>query len=214
MGDAMKKLLALLLILVPFNVKAYCDASAIVDLKEQASNLSISYDYRIVDNKAYFDVTITNITNEIYLEDDNGRVIRYEDTNNGEIILADYTAQKIKFQAYAVDEECYDLALVTKYVNFPVYNYRYSDPLCNGIEEYELCQKWNAPSVSDDEFKEKVELYRKKIENDKTESTYQTDKSFLTKISTLFISYYLVVIPVIICICLYLFYKNKKSEIL
>ena len=49
-----------------------CDTSVIARMKQVVANINISYDYKIINDKVYYDVTISNLTNDIYVRDNYG----------------------------------------------------------------------------------------------------------------------------------------------
>ena len=67
----MKKIILFLLInFFPFYISALtyggCDYSDVARMKSIVTNINLSYDYKIIDNEAYFDVTLSNLTKDIY----------------------------------------------------------------------------------------------------------------------------------------------------
>ena len=65
----MKKILWLifLFLLIPTkNIHAKCMYSDIAEMKKISANINYSYEYKIVDDVALFDITLTNLTKDIY----------------------------------------------------------------------------------------------------------------------------------------------------
>ncbi len=163
----MKKCMILILLLfIPISVSARslvdCDVTVLSSMKSLAANINISSNYRIDNNQAYFDVTINNITPDIYFIDNSTNITyNYSNTNNGEITITGYTnIEKINYTFYSSDKECSGNMLTTKYVTFPNYNQYYGDEICKGIENYSLCKRWAKVTSNYDEFKTKVENYK------------------------------------------------------
>ena len=147
----MRKVLSSLIFMISFftfisNSEASCTYKRISDLKKIASNVNITYTYTIVDNKASFDIRFANLTNDIYLYDSfNNKKYNVE----GEVILKNYIdGVKYRFFINSNDKDCKDEQLVTRYVTLPKYNIYYGDPICNGIEDYTLCQKWGSFNIN------------------------------------------------------------------
>lgn len=189
-----------------------CDYSDVVRMKAIVSNINISYDYKIVDDEAYFDVTINNLTNDIYFYDTaNKKNYYYSDSNNGEIIIYNYSKSG-GYKFYSNNNSCYGIALGNKYYNFPKYNTYYNDPLCLDIPNYSLCQKWKQVNVSRTEFEEMVNQY-KNVEKEEQEITIQYQKTTVDKLIEFYINYYyyffggiiIILTPIIII-------KNKKNR--
>jgi len=210
----MKKIFLLLgLLLIPFCVKAEeCGNRSMSDLRKIASNVNIIYDYKIVDNKAVFTVILSNITEDIYVSSNLGYDYYYSDTVDGKLVLEDIELNKMNFKIKAVDDDCSEEVLTTKYVNFPVYNKYHDDPLCEGIEEFELCQKWDS-SVGDLEYlKKQVNKYRESLVKKNSGEEEKEKQGLITRLGFLFVSYYFVIIPIIVIVCLILIIKNRKDK--
>ena len=126
-----------------------------------SSNLSFNT-YKISDNKATFDITVANMTNDIYLYDSFSDK-KYIKT--GEFVINDFNdGTKYRFFIKSNDKNCKDEVLLTKYITLPKYNPYYGDPICKGIESYELCQRWGAFNIgSYKEYKSKIEKYKASI---------------------------------------------------
>lgn len=213
----MKKLILILIISFSF-INSFaltyggCDYSTVARMKSIVSNITISYDYKIVNNRPYFDVTINNLTDDVYFYDTVTRKkYYYSNTNNGEITLYNYTNSG-SYKFYSNNSSCYDISLGSKYFNFPKYNYFYSDPLCSDIPNYSLCQKWANVSYSRDEFEQLVMDYKNKKEVEE-EIIIEYEKTIIDKIVEIYIEYYyyflggviLILTPVIII-------SNKKNR--
>jgi len=201
------------------NVKAFsyggCNYSQIARLKSFASNVNITYDYYIQNNTAYFNVTLTNITPEIYFIDSNSnKKYTYSDTQNGQITIYNQIYSKISYKFYSNLPECHGVKLNTKYHTLPSYNIYYNSALCKGIENYNLCQKWVKNNYSYDEFEELVNKYKnskseEKVENE-VEITYE--KTVFDYFVEFYVKYYYLILIGIIVICFVVIYFNKKKN--
>lgn len=155
----------ILLMILPIKVSAagLCENKVLSDYKSLASNINIYYTYSMQDGKPVFDITLSNIYEDIYIVDTTrNKTYKYKDfTSDYELILKGYTDnQTVKFQIYTSTKGCYGQLLSTRYVPLPNYNEYAKDKICVGAEEYSLCQKWGAMSLSYDEFVSKVEKYK------------------------------------------------------
>jgi len=150
-----KIILTLLLILLPLSAKAYtCGYNEQADLRKMASNIQTSYDYYEYEGNAYFNVTLTNMNDRLYVVDTTtGRYYYYNGTS--EITINGYPASSnIKYKIYPTKANCMSSYLVIKYVNLPDYNKYYLDPLCEG-KNYAICNKWSRNTLTYEEFTKK-----------------------------------------------------------
>ena len=120
-----------------------CDSSTISVLKKLVNNINISYSYEIVDNNAFFDITLNNIPNNVYLVDSiNQKKYVYSDTENGELTINGYkNINEGKYIFYVNNGICDGIKLGTKYYKLPIYNTRRNSGLCADIPNYSLCKR-------------------------------------------------------------------------
>jgi len=150
-----KKMLLLLALLVvlPTRLKAYtCSNADIVRLQKLASNIKYSYDDYTYFDEEYqininaFNVTLTNLTDELYGYDElTDEFFRYgENEENPSILTKGTFAEGLRTQIkiYASDKTgaCADRHLTQLYVTFPYMNPFYGHEECKGIEDFDLCQ--------------------------------------------------------------------------
>ncbi len=187
-----KLVLITLLILFPISCKALsCNYNEQARLRRLASNVTTSYEYVEDGDKVSFNVTLTNVTNEIYIRDNNtGNEYRFNDTN--EIVINGYEpGLNIRYMIYPVKENCTYSYLASKYVNLPYYNKYYKDPLCEG-KNYSICGKWQKVTLSYDEFVKTINEYSKK-ENQNEEIKEEKDNVF-DMISKFIFDYYIFIL--------------------
>ena len=200
-----------LMVFLPYKVNALCSDSEIIRLQNIAKNINYSYEYDETEEK--FSITFTNLNDEI--------IIRSSTTGrsyNGikEIKINDFISGNYKFNIYAKDNKCTKDILATKYIELPYYNVFYNSELCDGINNYSYCQKWQKNSVSYDVWYSKVTKYRNSIKEVKKE---EIDNSGLfDKIGNIimkfYVNYYYIILPLIIIIlCSIIYAKNKKEEL-
>lgn len=191
----MKKVILLLLISFSFincNALSYggCDYSTVSRMKSIISNINLSYDYKIVNNEAYFSVTLTNLTNDLYFYDTTKeKSYYYNNTNQGEITIYDYTSSG-SYKFYSNNPSCKGIYLGSKYYTFPKYNLYYGDPLCSDVPNYSLCQKWQPVNYSRDEFEEKILEYKNSKEDTEEELVIEYEKTIIDKIVDIYVKYY------------------------
>jgi len=116
-----KIILLIITVLIGLNkVKAItyggCDSSTISRLKSLVTNINVTYNYHISDNRVYFDVTLTNITPGMYFWDEiTNQTYTYNDTVDGEITLYNYDNQSGSYKFYSQVNGCEGVVLGTKY---------------------------------------------------------------------------------------------------
>lgn len=199
--------------LLPIQIKALCDTSELARLKELASNINTSYDYRIENSKAYFDIIFNNVFSDLILVDPNGNQYYYDNYNKGQFIFNNYAQNnKYKFDIYSNSESCYDEYVSTIYVNTPTYNPYYQLSVCDDAKEYELCQRWVSHSLNRLEFIENVNNY--KIEKNKTIIDEDNNKiSTITYVFNFIRMYALhIIIGISIIIIIIKFIRYKKDS--
>lgn len=209
------------LLALPINVLGFsyrgCEFSVISRLKSIVSNINISYDYHITNSVVSFDVTINNLTPDIYFYDSSTeKTYYYNDTNNGEITIKNYSGKEQNkfYKFFAVPGACYGKHLGTKYYSFPTYNQYYNSKICSGIPEFKLCQKWVSVNYTYDEFKKKVEEYKKdEPNNQESEIKVVYEKNLFDKIIYFYVNYYyyLLIGMIAIC-CIVIIIKRKKDR--
>lgn len=192
-----------------------CDYSTVTKMKSIIKNINISYDYKIINNEAYFDVTINNLTDDIYFYDTStNKNYYYSNTNEGEITIYNYNNDSGSYKFYSNVNDCYGISLGSKYYKFPNYNKYYNHSLCADIPNYSLCQKWINVNYSEEEFEAKVLEY-KKIEDTTTEEETKVEynKTVTDRAIELYISYYPYFLGTIIFVCCtIIFIHNKKNS--
>ena len=161
-----KILIFILLSFCPYFISAKtCDLKEISDKKKLAREVAFSYEYYFVGNNIYYDVTISNILDDLYIKDiKTGKT--YSKTE--ETIKKVSDNQRLTFEVYS--KECNEL-IATKFLSLPAYNQYYNNPLCDGISEFQYCHKWGivSSSITPEVLKKKVEEYRSSLKEDEIE---------------------------------------------
>lgn len=214
----MKKKILLLIVLTILPIEIFgltyggCEYSFISKLKSLVTNINVSYDYNINNNKPVFSVTLVNITPDMYFYDSGTRKnYYYNNTNNGEITIYNYSGYSGSFKFYSAKKECEGISLGTKYYNFPTYNEYYSNPLCEGLN-ISICDKWAKVDYSYQEFKEMIDEYKASDEEELIENI-DNDKNTFDAIIKFYIDYYYYILISIIAVCvIIIIYKSKKDK--
>ena len=190
-----KKIILLTLLLIfPISGKALdCSYAEQARLRKLASNVTTSYEYVENGENVSFNITLTNITSEIYVHDYN-RNVDYKYNGSNEIKITGYEpGENVRYQIYPTKGNCTSSYLANKYVNVPYYNKYYKDPLCEG-KTYSICGKWQRVTLSYDEFVKTINDYdRKKDEGIKNETNGEKNNIF-DLISKFIFDYYIFII--------------------
>ena len=198
--------------ILPINTMAlsWCSNSEKANLKALATNISVSYDYKINNNKATFDVTISNLLPNMYFIAEDGNKYYSTTINNGEItfynLIQDHS---FRFDVYG-NGDCDDELLYTFYAVTPTYNRFYTLKVCDNAKEYKLCQRWVKHSLTQKEFISDVNDYI----NNRDEKTNVEEENKINPFSYVlnFIEMYyihiIIIIVVIVIIVKYIKYKK------
>lgn len=182
-----------------------CDYKDLSDYRALANNVNITYSYDMVKGEPIFSITLTNLSEYMYVTDVYRNKTYYNSnfTKENELTLTGYTNnQKVKLQIYTRDGGCSDQLLTTKYITIPAYNKFYSDEVCDGVEEYSLCQRWAAVSIDYDEFVAKVTEYKEKKFAREEAINFKNKETLLEKIFTFVGEYYAILVCGVIVIVL------------
>ncbi len=200
-----KKLFWLLILLVPFSIKAVnCDYQDLSRYQQLASNINFSYDYIEANNSVTFNITVSNMPNELYIIDTStGNIFSKATTGLSETVLYGYQAgTTYRFDIIPYDEYCYGKIILKNYVNLPTYNPYYLDSVCNGAESFNLCQKWVDIDLSHDDFVKQVNEYKNNNANNQLENNSEDiQNDFLNKIIVGFLDNYIIILVSIIVAC-------------
>ena len=192
-----------------------CSTNAKSELNKYVSQIKASYatkeekvlsdniDNPIEDGKQYeilveyLEITLTNLTDQFYIEVSNDfneevKTYRYSDSDNGIITIRwDMLSEvaKFTFKIYANENtKCSGVLQKTLTLQLPRLNDNYSNPICEGISEFNLCQKYVtfAPMeyedfvsrVNDDKEKNKIE---DKTNTNQDKNAWENIKDFVSK---------------------------------
>lgn len=130
-----KKLLLILLCIIPIYVNAECSYSEKYELNALSSYIDYTYEYD--ENTELFNLKIININEKMEL--------RYENNilkpNNGTVTIEKIEpGSNIKIGVYStVENDCYNEYLRVIYISVPYFNRFYGSILCKGYEELNVC---------------------------------------------------------------------------
>ncbi|MDD3392793.1 MAG: hypothetical protein PHE54_04565 [Bacilli bacterium] len=204
-------ILFLLVMLFPLNIRAsyYCDYSEKAKLKKLAANINTIYTPVISGDKATFNITINNIFDNLIVKDTSSG-ISYQ--GNEEITIKGYAGGiSYLFEVYTDIEDCEDELLHVFYVNVPYYNPYYQDELCDGIEEYSMCQKWMSYKVDYEKFKTNIAIYKKTSEEEIIDEVVD-EETWLDILLEYYGEYYSYLYGMIIIIGIFEIYRLDKRD--
>lgn len=184
------------LFMFPLVSNAECSYERQAELSRIASNVQFSYTYDVADYKAKFHVHITNLTKDIYLVDNYGRVFQ----NNGDA-TAEFTnhGNSIAFEIFSNDSSCKGQLITTKYITLPYYNMIHDSVECGEYPDFKYCDLWlNTSGVTGSEFE--TELGKYKQNSTSTIKNTNSDMKQTVSILNLLKEYYYILIAVIILI--------------
>lgn len=213
----MKRVMCLffLLFLIPiYRIEAKCMYSDLAEMKKIASNINYSYEYKIVGNDAFFDVTLVNLTKDIYFTD--SVTNKTYKNKSGEYVLKNYqSGDTIIYNFYSNDADCLGTILYTIRIVLPKYNQYYNNPICTGVEEYSLCQRWSSHNLSYDKFLEKVNQYKSEKIEEMKKNKKEVDNDSLFHYIIIFLTDYYYVILIILggTISVIAYIRNKRDSI-
>jgi uncharacterized protein YlxP (DUF503 family) len=179
-------------------------------LKELVNRTQVSYEiYDAVDEDTgditkAFRVSISNFSSDFFVEDTElGTYFEYIDNPT---VVSDgfFPNQTLQLPFYAsYSGVCHGFLIMTKMVAIPPYNEYSEDPLCEGIENYELCKPYTSISIdSYSQFEDMVKAYKASLNNnndDKPTPTKEEKESIWNQIFDFLIKYNLYfLLPMII----------------
>lgn len=189
-----------------------CGNEVKVKYQEMAKNISINYEYVETDNDITFNIKFSNIPETFIIVDEkNGVTYNY---SSSELIIPNVNKNtSYKFNILKEDDFCSYVIFYTHYINIPAYNYYYKDEICNGIEDYKLCNKWLNVNYNYDEWKEKVINYKNSL-NIEDEIIETQEENIFDKIINFYAKYYMYVLPsLIIMCCVSIYLYNRKHDL-
>ena len=145
-------LVMIIIFIIPGIVQAECSYERTAELSRIASNVQFSYDY---DDDLNFNVTISNLTNDIYITDDSMNFF----SGTGEKNMNYINGTSISYSIFSNDPSCKDEKLLTKYVNLPSYNYYYSSDECQRYPNFKYCTLWGATDIDVEQFESELAKY-------------------------------------------------------
>lgn len=185
---------------------AICSRATFNKLEEEAKNVKISYVLKKDYLYAEYEVTISNLTENIKI---NYGSMEYTydskrtDPSSAVVINAFDLGASYSFEIYATSKTgCAGNLIYTKNVTFPHYNVYYDLDECIGYEDFPMCQKnYKKEIASYEYFMEELEKYKQSLIVEE-EPTVVKDKTNWEKFVELYKENLIISIPVTIVIAL------------
>ena len=144
---------------IPTTIYADCTKEEIDNFKEIQDEYKVTYEFDI-DSKTY-DIYINNVYPEKYAFFGELFNFKYKisKTENKKIEVENVPPGKYDIEIISIDPSC---EIVLKKINLelPKYNQYYNDPLCEGIEEFVLCQSTYDKDIDYETFVSRIESYK------------------------------------------------------
>ena len=193
------------LLLFPFSIKAICYSKDKVRFQKLAEN--IDYTYVFDENSKTFNIIFTNLQQSLSL---NEIIYPGQETT----LTGFLPGNSYNFVVKINDLECYNETVKTIYVNLPAYNANYNDPLCQGLHDYDICQKWGNYISDRSEFEKQIQKINTSVNENDNQISEEEYKGIFDYLANIFVNTYYIVLPIIIVVCLIGIYKlNKKDRL-
>lgn len=194
---------------------ATCDSTAVSNISSLANNVNIVYEVDTSKNTPVFTITLSNLTADMIVFDQNASKTYKGFSNTGsELSIKANTGGSYSFIIYS--KQCKE-QIATKSVSLPTYNTYYGDKLCDGLEQCEVCQKWYGSNKDRKTFEQGIQECKKKknVVVEEEEKKVVQDKTWYESLSDIFLKFWWAIIILMIVI-IGIYYairaKQKKNE--
>lgn len=210
-----KILFFIIALLSPMMVNALnCSDEEYANVSKLASNVKLSYEYKIDENNNItYVITFSNLTSDMRILD-NKLVKIYQGFRTGKDFSHISTVGgSYNYEIYSI--RCAS-KLTNKTIHIPSYNKLAIDKRCNGLEEYNVCNRWSSYTADEEKFEKDLkaakEDYKKrnetKIDNSKREYT------FMDQLIRFVAKYLIIIVGILLILILIvnLLYKKHKEK--
>jgi len=211
----MKKKILLCSMFLLFILPVKADTCSVTDkmkFKKMAGFIETTYYPYDEGNEVRFSLIINNVDDFTYYTN---KQLTATTGEYGELRFSGLIpGESYTFYFYANSGNCLGTEIYNKTIVLPNYNKFYNDPVCNGKDEFYLCNKWKEHNLSYDEFVKQVNEY-KPVEKQNIEINEENVKSFWDILIEIYLKYYFVIlIPIIIILISLIIYLRKKDDLL
>lgn len=190
------------LFIFPLVSNAQCSYERQAELSKIAANVKFSYTYDTTNGFPTFNVIITNLTNDIYVEHTNdmfGSII----SGVGEKQFSSTNGDNLTFDIYSNDNNCRGTKIMTQYLNLPKYNDLSNREECKENPDFKYCQVWND---NENITSENFDTSLKKYKNDHEDTQKTNDSDVWSKIKIFLLQNKIILITSGICIIILVIY--------
>lgn len=219
----MKRLIYILIIsicLFPSLIEAEeCTDKDRTRLQKQADNVTYILEEYEEDGQTYFKTTFSGVSKEIRIYSDRRHFYYYNYSTNpiDEFDIDVYPGTLYKFTINGSNKCKYtDFRTIT--INIPYLNQYYNNPVCNGLQNLNVCQRWSNVNLSYEGVTKMVNEYKEK-QNDKknnTPSNTRDEKNnfdFMKLYNKLYWPTFIGLICVLILLIILWNKENKKNKL-
>lgn len=205
-----------LLLFLPINVLGQeCTKEQKEQFKKIAKNIQVTYDYYNSGNDVFFDITFHNVVDYFNVIDTRNYTYIIKN-KNGNLVAKDFApSNTYRFTVVTDDKICNYMIVDNINVTLPYYNSYSSDPLCDGINSYSLCQKWNnIGKINREAWEKEVKKYKESLINKSDDNNITENKSVLEIIRDFIANYYFYIIAgaSLLTIIIIVLIQNKKKN--
>lgn len=155
-----------------FAIDTECSLNEQARLRKAAMDTSFQYVEHNYDMGTCFDVKIVGFTSDMYVAVAKDRSISFSHNEGTDyaISLCLLPGETELLDFYATNNtKCPNQKILTKTLQVPYYNYYANNPICDGLEDYPLCQKYTklyTSISSEEEFVKRVSAYKESLVKD------------------------------------------------
>ena len=199
----------------PLITHAECDYQRQAELSRIASNVQFSYNYNMNEGLT-FTLYVNNLTDDIYVVDSYGQ--RLSGTGEKQLIYSPsrvsgfQSGDQVRFEIYSNDSNCPNNLLITKYVNFPIFNPYSNLDDCKQNPNFKYCQIWmDTSSVTHEQFTSELNSAK----NQPTEEAEEIKQSIFEEILSVLARPQIMIVGsillILVLISLFIYILKRKN---
>ena len=193
---------------------ASCSDVEYANVSKLASNVKLSYEYKIDENNNItYIITFTNLTSDMRILDNKLVKIYQGFRTGGDFSHISNVGGSYNYEIYSI--KC-GAKLTNKTIHIPNYNKLAIDKRCNGLEEYNVCNRWSDYTADEEKFEKDLkaakEDYKKK--NDAKKANAKREPTFMDRLIRFVAKYIVIIVGALLILILLgnLIYKKHKEK--
>lgn len=205
--------LVLSLLLFPRVIEAAdCSHETVSNYSKILGNINYTYRYREENKKAKFDIILLNVPTDFYVRDE--VTDKYYMSDGKEMVFSSYEPNATyRFEVFPDINACSDIGARYIYVTVPGYNPYYNDPVCDGVTNYQYCNRWFQNNLSYKDFVAEVTAYKERRKTEEVISDKKVNRDTMNYILDFLKRYYMIILPIIIVSTIgYIIYHNRRDD--